>query len=122
MDRRNFLISGTAIGFGASAIVDTATAGPSAPGLRGPYLDLTTGKGNMLAMTRLNANLDESKVKYGSATGVVCGVRPGEAVRSLFNFEVVSTSRSWKQPDGSYRRLHREVVLYTDLQSGEVLS
>mgnify|MGYP006992540874 CR=1 FL=1 len=75
--------------------------------VRGPYLDLTTGKGNMLAAVRLNANLDESRIKYGSASGVVCGVRAGEAVRDLCGFEVVSAARAWKQPDGRYRLLHQ---------------
>lgn len=124
MDRRDFMISGTALaGLAASSLAHAARASTAAAAdLRGPYLDLTTGKGNMLAMVRMNANLDESKTKYGGATGVVCGVRPGEAVRSLFGFEVVSVSRAWKQPDGSYRRLHRECVLYTDLASGQVLT
>ena len=125
MDRRNFLITGTlTAGMTTTAAVATAAESVTsgAPSLRGPYLDLTTGKGNMLAFARMNANLDETKVKYGSASGVVSGVRPGEPVRDLFAFEVVSTARAWKQPDGSYRVLHRETVLYTDSQSGEVLS
>ena len=121
MDRRNFLISSSLT---ASLVTTAASAATTAgmPSLRGPYLDLTTGKGNMLALARIEANLDESKVKYGSASGVVSGVRPGEPVRDLFTFEVVSAARAWKQPDGSYRVLHRETVLYTDSNSGEVLS
>jgi len=51
----------------------------------------------------------------------VFGVRHGEAIRDLFGAEVVSAARAWKQPDGSYRVLHRETVLYTDLKSGAVL-
>lgn len=124
MDRRNFMLTGTAataaLGVAAASEADAATA--AAASVRGPYLDLTTGKGNMLAAVRLNANLDETKVKYGSASGVVCGVRAGEAVRDLCAFEVVSTARAWKQPDGSFRVLHRETILYTALVSGEVLS
>ncbi len=125
MERRDFLMTGT-LALGMSPAVGTLAATRSAkampPSLRGPYLDLTTGKGNMLAMARIDANLDESKVKYGSATGVVAGVRDGEPLRDLFGFDVVSAGRAWKQPDGSFRILHRETVLYTDLRSGEVLT
>jgi hypothetical protein len=119
MDRRHFFLNGTlAAGLaGASAPVLAAAS----PTLRGPYVDLTTGKGNMLTLARMHVNLDESKVKYGSASGTVFGVRPGEAIRPLFGAEVVSAARGWQQPDGSWRGLHRETVLYTDLASGEVL-
>jgi hypothetical protein len=123
MDRRNFLLTGSAL----SAALGAGAPGPAlattaAPSLRGPYLDLTTGKGNMIAQARMNANLDETRVKYGSASGVVCAVRPGEALRDLFNFEVVSAARAWRQPEGFYRVLHRETILYTDPASGEVLT
>ncbi len=105
----------------------SAVAAPRAPAatnptLRGPYVDLTTGKGNLLTLARMNSNFDESKVQYGSASATVFGVRPGEAIRALFGAEVVSSARAWKPPDGSDRVLHRETVLYTDLRSGEVLS
>lgn len=126
MERRNFLLTGTmALGLSAAAEAFAATkpAKPGkTPGLTGPYLDLTTGKGNMLALARLQANLDETRVGYGGATGVVSAVRDGEPLRDLFGFEVVSAGRLWKQPDGSFRFLHRETVLYTDLKSGEVLT
>ncbi len=125
MERRDFLMTGTlALGLspaiGSLASAKTTKAMP--PSLKGPYLDLTTGKGNMLAMARIDANLDETKVKYGSATGMVAGVRDGEPLRDLFGFEVVSAGRAWKQPDGSFRILHRETVLYTDPRSGDVLT
>jgi hypothetical protein len=125
MERRDFLMTGTlALGLspavGSLASAKAAKAMPAS--LKGPYLDLTTGKGNMLAMARIDANLDETKVKYGSATGVVAGVRDGEPLRDMFGFEVVSAGRAWKQPDGSFRILHRETVLYTDLRSGDVLT
>jgi hypothetical protein len=123
MDRRKFLLtSGVATASLGAATATPAMMGSATPSLRGPYVDLTTGKGNMIVAARLNANLDESKVKYGSASGVVCAVKPGEALRDLFGFEVVSAARAWKQPEGHYRVLHRETILYTDLASGEVLT
>ena len=120
MDRRHFVMTGS-LALGAGALPSTAARAATVPTLRGPYVDLTTGKGNMLTLARMNSNFDEGKVKYGSASGTVFGVRPGEAIRDLFGAEVVSSARAWKQPDGSYRVLHRETVLYTDLKSGEVL-
>jgi hypothetical protein len=121
MDRRHFLVSGSAAtGLGLAGSTVAVAAGK--PSVRGPYIDLTTGKGNLIAAARLNGNLDESKPKYGSCSGIVCGVRAGEAVRDLFGFEVVSAGQAWKQPDGSFRILHRESILYTDLATGAVLS
>jgi hypothetical protein len=122
MDRRHFLLTTGAVSAGLGAASGAQAVGATGTaGLRGPYIDLTTGKGNMLAAVRMNANLDESRTKYGSASGLVYGVRPGEAVRDLVGFEVVSAARAWKQADGSYRVLHRETVLYTDAD-GEVLA
>jgi hypothetical protein len=120
MNRRNLLLSAGAI---ASVPAGAALAAfrKDAVSLTGPYLDLTTGTGNMIARARLDGNLDETKEKFGSATGVVAAVRPGEAVRDLFGYEVFSAGRLRRQPDGSFRFLHREVVYYTDLASGEIL-
>ncbi len=129
MERRDFLLTGSmAAGLGALATpargagTVVAQAGAMAASLKGPYLDLTTGKGNMMARLRIAASVDESKTKHGGASGIVLGVRPGEAVKDLCGFEVVSAGQAWKQPDGSYRVLHRETVLYTDLATGDVLN
>jgi hypothetical protein len=118
MDRRTvFLAAGATLAAGGLA----RAQGGDSP-LRGPYVDLTTGEGNMIARARIDGNLDESKIKYGSGTGVVSGVRPGEAIRELFGFEIFSAARLQKQPNGSFRLLHREVVYYTDLKSGEIIN
>ncbi|MDG2243740.1 MAG: DUF1838 family protein, partial [Rhodospirillaceae bacterium] len=119
MLRRHFLAGGA--GLAASGAVTQANA-VVAPTLTGPYIDLTTGKGNMILRARMGGDLDESKVKYGSVAGIVSGVRPGERVRDLFGFEVVSVGRNERQPDGTYRNLHRESILYTDLATGEILT
>jgi hypothetical protein len=112
----------TSAAVSAAASGAHAQSGSQAPSLRGPYIDLTTGKGNLIAKCRMNGNLDEGKEKYGTASGIVSGVRDGEAVRDLFGFEVFSVGRLEKQPDGSYRNYHGEVIYYTDLKSGEILS
>ncbi|NKB43304.1 MAG: hypothetical protein GKS03_03400 [Alphaproteobacteria bacterium] len=91
MLRRHFLAEGA--GLAAAGPVTQANAA-DAPTLTGPYIDLTTGKGNMNLRARMAGDLDESKVKYGSVTGIVSGVRPGEKVKDLFGFEVVSVGRN----------------------------
>ena len=118
MDRRQF--------FAATAAAAAATSAPAsaaeAPSLRGPYVDLTTGKGNMLLRVRMAADLDETKTKRGGTTGIVTAVRPNEKMQDLMGFEVLGVSRAEKQSDGSYRVYHREVILYTDLATGQVLN
>lgn len=125
MDRRDFLTASTAAlaTAGAVAVAGSPALGASSKAsLTGPYLDLTTGRGNMIARARLDGNLDESREKFGSGSGIVSAVRPGEAVRDLFGFEIFSAGRLRKQADGSFLFLHREVIYYTDLKSGDVLT
>jgi hypothetical protein len=122
MDRRDFFAaSAAAIAAPMSPLAMASASAADAPSLRGPYIDLTTGKGNMLMRVRLGANLDESKTRWGGTTGIVTGVRPDEKLRDLFGFEVLGVGRAAKQPDGSYRVYHREVILYTDLATGQVI-
>jgi len=116
MERRGFMAAAALLGAAGPALAQ------GKPSLKGPYLDLTTGKGNMLAMVRMNGNLDETKLKYGGCSGIVSGVRPNEKIRDLFGFEVWSIGTTRKQPDGSYQILHNEAVYYTDLETGEILS
>ena len=52
---------------------------------------------------------------------VVMAMRPGERGRKLFSLEVVGTSR-YLPIEGGYQRLHREVGLYTDPESGKVMA
>ena len=69
---------------------------------------------------RLQAHTDGRQV-FGSGRGSINGVRPGEAVRHLMNFEILSTIRVVRRSDGNYDRMCREVVFYTDAKSGEIL-
>jgi len=75
---------------------------------------------NRETAARLQADTNGSQV-YGRCSGVVAGVRPGEAVRPLFNFEVFSTIRVLRQDDGSYQRMTKEAIFYTDPTTGAVL-
>jgi hypothetical protein len=128
MDRRDFLSHSGQAALGAALLAagstQSAAAAPLAgapASLKGPYLDLTTPHGNMIAMARLQGNLDPKKTKYGWATGVLFGVTPGEKVRDLMGVEVFSSTRVVQQPDGSFQKLSREVVYYRDIKTGEFM-
>jgi len=69
---------------------------------------------------RLEAHLDGRQI-YGRASGSVNGVRPGEAVRHLLDFEVFSSTRVVRRPDGQYDRMSKEVVFYLDPVTGTIL-
>jgi hypothetical protein len=75
---------------------------------------------NREASARLQADTNGEQV-FGHCSGVVTGVRPGEAVRALVGFEVFSTIRVLRQSDGSYQRMTKEVIFYTDPKTGVIL-
>jgi hypothetical protein len=75
---------------------------------------------NREAAARLQADTTGEQV-YGRCSGIVTGVRPGEAVRPLFGFEVFSTIRVLRQSDGSYQRMTREAIFYSDPTTGALL-
>ena len=136
MDRRLFLSASAALAAGgavAGCARGAAAAGPAARAassgadtwygsLQGEYLDLTSMEGNREAFARLMGNLDMSSTKYGWADGIVQGVRPGEAVRDLVGFKMLSTAKLLPHEDGNgYRKVLREIGLYTDLETGDIL-
>ncbi|MEQ9111261.1 MAG: DUF1838 family protein [Rhodospirillaceae bacterium] len=116
-----------ALATGAGAITSAAAVSASAaatakPSLTGPYLDLTTGQGNMLAMARIVGDLDLSKQKHGWYRGVAMGFRPGEAGRDLFGVMGMGTGRLIPMEDKpGFTNVRRECGYYYDLESGEVL-
>jgi len=96
--------------------------------LAGPLLDLTTPAGNREGWARLLANTDMKSTKYGWAQGIVQGVRPGEGNRDLFGFTMLSCAKLIPlTPEESaewgvgYRKVLREIGLYTDLKSGAII-
>ena len=89
--------------------------------LTGPYLDLRTGVGNKIAYSRLNGDLDESQQKIGWFKGYIMAVRPHQRINDILGIQGFGVSRLEQQEDGSYAKILREVGLYTDLRTGEVL-
>ncbi len=137
MERRTFLQAGAATGLGIG-LVAASTAGAAvkssprvgapmkdAASLRGATLDLKTPAGNREAWARLLANTDMKSTKYGWAQGIVQGVRPGEANRDLVGFTMLSCAKLIPLAAGEegpgYRKVLREIGLYTDLKSGEII-
>lgn len=76
---------------------------------------------NRDAFARLQGSLKFGEVKSGWYAGVVHGVLEGQAVKPLMGFEGFSKARLLDRGDGSYQKVLREVLFYTDLQTGEVL-
>jgi hypothetical protein len=75
---------------------------------------------NREASARLQADTNGEQV-YGHCSGIVAGVKPGEAVRPLVGFKVFSTIRVLRQADGSYQRMTKEAIFYTDPKTGQIL-
>jgi hypothetical protein len=136
MQRRDFLKNGFAgVGMaGAAALAMSAfgekaragahmAAGTSVGGeaLEGPYLDLRTGRGNQLAYARLQSDLDFGKQKYFWFKGYVMGHRPMKRVKDLIGAQGFGVIRLNEREDGVIERICREIILYTDLRSNEVL-
>ena len=103
MDRRELLMLTGSLAVGLSAAATPRPANANVPAsFKGPYIDLTTGKGNMLAAVRIDANLDESKQKWASVSGTVIErrVTEGQVVQPADTVYVVADlSRIWVVAD-----------------------
>ena len=136
MERRTFLGSAAAAGVGMGMVASAAQAAMASSArvgrpmsdkasLKGAAVDLSTPEGNREAWARLLANTDMKSTKYGWAQGIVQGVRPGEGVRDLVGFTMMSCAKLLPLEDMSngtgYRKVLREIGFYTDLKSGEII-
>ncbi len=82
--------------------------------------DLTDPKDRLDAYIKAVGDLSgKQSVAYGKVA--VYAKEPGKKGVLLFNLEVVGLSR-FIPIEGGYRRLHREIAFYTDLETGEVLA
>ncbi len=131
--RRDFCTSFATVGaFGAASLALSQPGAAAAaaeytshygkgPALEGPYLDLRTGRGNQLAYARIQGDLDYGKQKYFWFKGYVYAVEPQKRLQNLFGAQGFGAIRLLKGEDGAIRRLCREIIVYTDLNTGEVL-
>lgn len=114
------LLVGCAMGPGATqSLAMTSSAEPEFD--KDLPKNFTDGEWNRDTIARLSGDLDFGKAKPGWYGGVVMGVRDGEKVRPLMNFEGFSHARLIDNGDGSYQKLLREVVFYKDLKTGKIL-
>jgi len=106
----------TALGAGLTTFATAVLSGTPAQAAGQPareparFLDPTW---NREATARLEGDIT-GRATYGYGSGVLCGVRDGEALRPLMGWETFSANRLLRQPDGSYWRLRKNVVFYTD--------
>ncbi len=131
--RREFLkasawATGAAVAMSACATTPTPArnlaGGKSINGdaLKGPVYDLTSNpEHNKEVYAKMQGDLDLSQDRPGWYSGYVYAVRDGHKNVDLVGMSGLSHARLFKQPDGSYHKVLREVGLYTDLKSGEVL-
>lgn len=136
-DRRQFMKSFASVGAVGAASMAMSQAGcaqqseaPTAAyagrygkgeAIQGPYIDLTTGRGNQLAYARIQSDIDFGQQKYFWFKGYVSAVRPWKKVDDLLGCQGFGVIRLNEREDGSFERLCREIILYTDMQ-GNVLS
>lgn len=111
----------------AGGAASTAAAAPAVPKKKKGVaeflnkIDLTSPEFNRDTRARLNGDIQPDTEYVGWLKGIVQGVRPNEAVRDLFAFEGFSVTRMYRRPDGSWRKLLRETVMYRDLKTGKLL-
>lgn len=113
--------AGPALGQAEAGATMTRSRFGKGPALEGPYLDLRTGRGNQLAYARLQGDLDSSKQKYFWFKGYCSAIRPGKKIEDLVGASGFGVIRLNTRPDGVIERMCREIILYTDLKSGDVL-
>ncbi len=110
-----------AMGRQSQAYAAAAAKHGSGPAIDGPYLNLRTGRGNQLAYARLQSDIDFGKQKYFWFKGYVAGNRPMKKIDDLFGAQGFGVIRLNERDDGVIERMCREIILYTDLRSGEVI-
>lgn len=120
-NRRNLLQGGLGLVLAAPALA-AAALDQQAVSLRGPYLDLTTPEGNVLAYARIQGSLDPAVTRYGWYAGRVAATRPGEASRDLMGIIGLGAVRMLPLAGGAgFQMLRKELGFFTDLASGAVI-
>jgi len=125
--RREFMknslwATGAAVALSACAnTVQQASSVIASNALAGPVYDLRNPEHNKEVYARMVGDTDPTKTKPGWYSGYVSGVQDNNKIVDLVGFEGFSHAKLLPQPDGSYHKVLREVGLYTDLRSGEVL-
>jgi hypothetical protein len=112
------------LGIGAALAGAAVASGAEASGQSPPFATKINFKDpawNRDTFARMDMDINPNKEKVGYLKGTVYGVRENEAVRPLFINEGFSVVRSKRLPDGSWRRLLREIVFYRDIKTGQIM-
>lgn len=84
-------------------------------------LDLDDPADNMTAFVKVRGSLTDNEEVIYYANGKIYGFVEGERDKPLMGFEMYNIARTIKTEENSYQLLTNEVLLYTDIRTGEVL-
>ncbi len=117
---RRSMLGGTAAG--AAGLMAGMTSGAEAAGhAQSGGLDLTDPKQNLETLLKLQADLSGEQV-VGGFGGYAWMWVPDEGNHLVFGTYGIGCSRiEWNDAEQAYRFYHREILYYTDPQTGEVL-
>ncbi len=118
MDRRTVL-KGTAALLASASLRLPEAGGDEAAAAVDPLYDLEIPEQALEALVKMRGDLTGADVAW-YWTGSIWGMVPGEGNRRLFDYDGFSASR-FEKSEGGYRMLNREVGVYRDPGSGEIL-
>ena len=84
-------------------------------------LDLDKPEDNMTAFVKVRGSLNDGEEVIFYANGKIYGFVDGERDKPLLGYEMYNIGRYIKVGENAYNLLTNEVLLYTDLKTGEVL-
>lgn len=84
-------------------------------------LDLDDAADNLTAFAKVRGSLVDNEEVLYYATGTIYGFVNGERDKPLLGFEMYNIARLKNTGENSYELLTREVGLYKDLKTGEIL-
>jgi hypothetical protein len=84
-------------------------------------IDLYNPRWNRDSWARISGDMNTEKQRFSSCSGVVLGVKPGEAAKELCGFEVFLATRYLALEDGNIRRINKEVIFYSNPRTGEII-
>jgi len=84
-------------------------------------LDLDKAEDNLTAFLKVRGSLNDGEEVIYYANGKIYGFVDGERDKPMMGFEMYNIGRNIKSGDNEYQLLTNEVLLYTDLKTGEVL-
>lgn len=83
-------------------------------------LDLSKPEDNLTAFVKMRASLDENEETTYWWKGSIWSMVPGERSRKLFDMEAYNIAKI-RKVEGGYEMLTREVAIYLDPETGEIL-